>query len=221
MVVVWLKDPEVPVMVTVLVPVVAVLLAFNVSVLVVVPGFGLNDAVTPLPMPVAANVTLPVKPPDGVMVILVVPLADRSTVKLVGEADKVKLPDTAAVTVSETVVVWVMLPPVPDTVMVYVPVVVVEATVMVMSEVPEPGAAMGFVPKPTVTPVGWPEAVNVMAESKPPETLVVIVEVPLLPRTTETEVGEAERAKLGDAAVPVSALIRPLPFGLPQPVAKS
>ena len=53
MVVVWLKDPEVPVMVTVLVPVVAVLLAFNVSVLVVVPGFGLNDAVTPLPKPLA------------------------------------------------------------------------------------------------------------------------------------------------------------------------
>ena len=97
----------------------------------------------------------------------------------------------------------------------------VEATVMVMSEVPEPGAAMGFVPKPTVTPVGWPVALNEMAESNPPETLVVIVDVPLLPRTTETEVGEAEMEKLGDAAVPVSALIKPFPFGLPQPVAKS
>ena len=62
--------------------------------------------------------TLPVKPPDGVMVIFVVPLADRSTVKLVGDADRVKLPDTAAVTVSETVVEWVMPPPVPVTVMV-------------------------------------------------------------------------------------------------------
>jgi len=89
MVVVWLKDPEVPVMVTVFVPVVAVLLAVNVRVLVVVPGFGLNDAVTPLPMPVAVKVTLPVKPPEGVMVILDVPLADRSMVKLVGDADRV------------------------------------------------------------------------------------------------------------------------------------
>jgi len=188
---------------------------------VVDPGFGLNDAVTPLPMPVAAKVTLPVKPPDGVMVILVVPLADRSMVKLVGDADRVKLPDTAAVTVSDTVVVCVILPPVPVMVMVYVPVVVVDATVKVATELPEPGAAMGFVPKPTVTPVGWPVALNVMAESNPPETLVVIVDVPLLPRTTETEVGEAEMEKLGDAAVPVSALIRPVPFGLPQPVAKS
>ena len=46
------------------------------------------------------------------------------------------------------------------------------------------------------------------------------VEVPLLPFPTETEVGEAEMEKLGEAAVPVSALIKPLPFGLPQPVAK-
>lgn len=217
----WLKDPEVPVMVTVLVPVVAELLAFNVNVLVVVPGLGLNDAVTPLGRPVAANVTLPVKPPDGVTVIFVVPLSDRSMVRLVGDADRVKLPDAAAVTVRDTVVVCVMLSPVPAMVMVYVPVVVVEATVKVTTELPEPGAAMGLVPKPTVTPVGWPLALKVMAESNPPETVVVTVEVPLLPRTTETELGEAEMEKLGDAAVPVSALIRALPFGLPQPVAKS
>ena len=46
--------------------------------------------------------------------------------------------------------------------------------------------------KATVTPVGWPDADSAIAESKPPETAVVIVEVPLLPSTTETEVGEAE-----------------------------
>jgi len=102
-----------------------------------------------------------------------------------------------------------------------VPVAAVAATVKVATEVPEPGAAMGLVPKPTVTPVGWPVALNVMAASNPPETVVVTVEVPLLPFTTETEVGEAEMEKLGEAAVPVSALIKPLPFGLPQPVAKS
>jgi len=50
-VVVWLKEPETPVMVSVLVPVVAVLLAVNVSVLVLVAGFVLNDEVTPLPRP--------------------------------------------------------------------------------------------------------------------------------------------------------------------------
>lgn len=218
---VWVKVPETPVMVTVEVPVVAVLLAVNVSVLVLVPGFGLKAAVTPLRSPLAEKVTLPVNPPDGVMVIVDVPFADRLMVRLVGDADRVKLPVTAAVTVSETVAVCVMPPPVPVTVIVYVPAVVVAATAMVMVEVPEPGAAMGVGLKLTVTPVGWPAAVNAMAESKPPATLVVIVDVPLLPRTTETAVGEAEMVKLGDAAVPVSALIRPLPFGLPQPVAKS
>jgi len=58
---------------------------------------------------------------------------------------------------------------------------VVEATVMVMVEVPEPGAAMEVGLKPTVTPVGWPVADKAIAELKPPETVVVIVEVPLLP----------------------------------------
>src|SRR5580700_1260715 len=68
---------------------------------------------------------------------------------------------------------------------------------MVMAEVPEPGAGMGLVPNPTVTPVGWPLALKVIAESKPPETAVVMVEPPLEPCTTETEVGEAEMVKAG------------------------
>ena len=68
---------------------------------------------------------------------------------------------------------------------------------MVIVDVPEPGAAMGVGLKPTVTPVGWPLADKAIAELKPPETMVVIVDVPLLPCTTETEVGEAEMVKLG------------------------
>lgn len=103
MVVVWLSEPETPVMVTVLVPVAALLLAVNVSVLVLVAGFGLNDAVTPLPIPEADKLTLPANPLDGVMMIVVVPLEDRVMLKLVGDADKVKLPEAAAVTVNVTV----------------------------------------------------------------------------------------------------------------------
>jgi hypothetical protein len=115
---VWLRDPDTPVMVTVLVPLVAVLLAVNVSVLLPVAGFGLNDAVTPVPRPLADNVTLAVKPLEGVIVMVVEPCDDWSMVKLAGEAESVKLPATTAVTVRETVAVCVVLPPVPVTVMV-------------------------------------------------------------------------------------------------------
>jgi hypothetical protein len=92
---------------------------------------------------------------------------------------------------------------------------------MVMVELPEPGAAMDVGLKLTVTPVGWPVADKVTVELKLPEMAVVIVELPLLPWTTETEVGEAEMVKLAVVDVVARALIRPVPFGLPQPVAKS
>jgi len=59
-----------------------------------------------------------------------------------------------------------------------------------------------------------------MAELKPPETEVVIVDEPLLPSATETEVGEAEMLKPGVVLVEVRAAISPL-FGLPQPVTRS
>lgn len=112
-VVVWLKDPETPVIVTVLVPVAAELLAVNVSVLVPVAGFGLNDEVTPVPWPVVDKVTLPVKPFDGWIVIVVVPCEPRVIVNVVGDADSVKLADAGAVTVKVTLVVRVSLSPVP------------------------------------------------------------------------------------------------------------
>ena len=75
--------------------------------------------------------------------------------------------------------------------------------------------------KATVTPVGWPVADKEMAESKPPVTVLVIVEVPLAPCATVTEAGEAERLKPEPDELPASALIKPLPLGLPHPVAKS
>lgn len=105
-------------MVTVLVPVVAVLLAVNVSVLVLAAGFGLNAAVTPLPRPEADRVTLPMKPLVGLTVIVTVPWDDRVMVKLVGEAERVKFPAATAVTVKDTVAVCTLPPPVPVTVIV-------------------------------------------------------------------------------------------------------
>jgi hypothetical protein len=74
MVVVADKLPEVPVMVTVAVPVAAELLAVSVSTLVPVAGLVPNCAVTPLGRPEAASVTLPVNPFKGATVMVVVPL---------------------------------------------------------------------------------------------------------------------------------------------------
>jgi hypothetical protein len=73
-------------MVTVAVPVVAVLLAVSVSVLVVVAGFELNDAITPLGRPEADKLTLPLNPFCGVTAIVLVPLAPCTTLTLLGDA---------------------------------------------------------------------------------------------------------------------------------------
>jgi hypothetical protein len=74
MVVELVKLPEVPVIVTVAVPVVAVLPAENVSVLVVKVLLGIKEAVTPLGKPVADKLTLPEKPPSGANEIVLVPV---------------------------------------------------------------------------------------------------------------------------------------------------
>jgi hypothetical protein len=83
--------PDVPVMVTVAVPVVAVGLAVNVTVLVDVVGFVPKVAVTPAGKPEADRLTLPVNPPEGVTVIVLLPLLPWVTLKLDGEADSEKL----------------------------------------------------------------------------------------------------------------------------------
>jgi hypothetical protein len=90
-VVVAVRLPEVPVIVTVADPVVAVLLAVSVSTLVPVVGFVPNAAVTPLGRPDAARVTLPENPPTSVTVMVLVPLPPCVIVRLLGESERVKL----------------------------------------------------------------------------------------------------------------------------------
>ena len=69
------KLPNVPVIVTGrLLPVAAVLLALSVRVLVLLAGFGLNNAVTPFGNPRADRVTPLLKPFCGVTVMVLVPL---------------------------------------------------------------------------------------------------------------------------------------------------
>src|SRR5260370_79828 len=92
MVVVAVRLPEVPVMVTVAVPAVAELLAVSDRTLDVVVLVGLKDAVTPLGSPEAAKLTLPVKPPAGVTVMVLVPAAPPGVIdRLLGAAERVKL----------------------------------------------------------------------------------------------------------------------------------
>lgn len=84
----------------------------------------------------------------------------------------------------------------------------VDATARVRVDDPEPGAAIDAGLKVAVTPVGWPVAVNAIALLKPPETVVVSVELPLPPCTTETAVGEAASVNAGTGAeVTVSVIV--------------
>ena len=88
-------------------PVVAELLAVNVSMLVLVVLLGLNDAVTPLGRTEVARLTLPVKPFWGLTVIVLVPLVPWVIVILEGDAERLKFCWPTAFTVRLTVVVCV------------------------------------------------------------------------------------------------------------------
>ncbi len=84
--------------VTVDVPVAAVALADRVSVVVLVEGFGLKAAVTPVGKPEAENVTSELNPFSGLIVTVLVPRLACVIVRLPGLSDSVKL--GACVTVS-------------------------------------------------------------------------------------------------------------------------
>jgi hypothetical protein len=97
----------------------AELLADSVSVLVPVLLMGLKVPVTPLGRPRGEKLTVPLlKPPVGVIVIVLVPLEPGEMVKLLGEAERLKLGvDVAALTMRLNAAVCVRLPEVPVRVM--------------------------------------------------------------------------------------------------------
>lgn len=105
MLVVWVSVPEVPVIVIVLVPVVAVLLAVNVRLLLEVVGLVPKVAVTPLGRAELERLTDPVKPFKSVTLMVLLPLVPCFTVRLLGEAESEKFGVAGAFTVSETDVV--------------------------------------------------------------------------------------------------------------------
>jgi hypothetical protein len=77
---------------------------------------GLKAAVAPVGSPDAESEIALLKPPDTAVVTVVVPKEPCTAETDVGEAKIVKSGVAAAVTVNDTVVVWVVDPPVPVTV---------------------------------------------------------------------------------------------------------
>ena len=113
-------------------------------------------------------------------------------------------------TVKAIVVLWVSEPEVPVTVTLVVPAAAEAEAVNVSVEVALPlaGGVTGFVEKATVTPVGKPEVLSVVAELKLFWLVMVTVLAPFPPCVTVTDEGEAPIVKLGVAAgLTVSAMV--------------
>lgn len=88
------SEPEVPVIVTVDVPIVAELLAVNVTTLLPVVGLVPKLVVTPLGSPEAVRVTLPLNAFNGTTLTVSVPLAPCLTDKLLADEVSPKLGDS-------------------------------------------------------------------------------------------------------------------------------
>jgi hypothetical protein len=183
------KLPNVPVIVTVYPPAVAVLLAARVSVLVPVVLAELRKAFTPLGTPDKLKLTLLLKPFWGVTVTMLAPLEPCVRLTAFGEAASAKF--GAAFTVRLIVVVPVKLPELQLMVTVTVPAVAVllAESVNVLLVVELPGL------KAAITPPGRPEAEKLTLPEKPPCGATVMVLMPLVPCTRVRLLGEAERVK--------------------------
>ena len=181
--------PEVPVIVTLAAPNVAVLDAVNVAVTVlpVVAVEGLNATVTPVGSPLAAKLTAPVKL-VRLMAIEVPALAPRATDTGLAVPSVKSL---APVTVSDTVVLRDSEPDVPVRITDAAPsVAVLEAVNVAVTELPVV-AADGL--NVTVTPEGRPDAAKLTAPVKLVRLMAMEVEaVPL--RATDTLAGDAATA---------------------------
>jgi hypothetical protein len=101
-------------------------------------------------------------------------------------------------------------------VIVRVPLVAPLFTVTVMVDVPDPGAAIELGLKLTVTRDPWPLVDKPIAELKPPETAVVMVDLPELPLATLIDVGEVLMVKFPPVTVRVTVVVSGVPLlGVP------
>src|SRR5262245_27031003 len=183
--------PEVPVTVTVLMPVAAVAEAVRLST-VLAPAVlaGLKAAVTPAGRPLAVNETAPVKPPMRVMLIVHDTLAPWTTTGPGEHGDSEK--SCAAGMVTLIVVVWLSPPLVQVMVMVVVPATMPAGTAIVrMLEVAVIDAGLNV----PVTPAGCPLMLQDRLPAKPPVRVTVNVVVPEAPAAMVRLDGLAARLK--------------------------
>ena len=192
-VVLAVKEPEVPVMVTLAVPTVAVLLADSVSTLLPVAGLVANTAVTPLGKPEAASVTEPVNPFRSVTEMVLGALRPSAIDTAGAEGASVKLGVGLALTVTAMAVLAVSAPEVPAMVTVAAPRVAVLLAVSVSRLLP----VAGLVANAAVTPLGRPDAARVTEPVNPPRSVTAIVSVALLPCVTDKVDAEGASVKLG------------------------
>lgn len=180
-VVVFVSDPDVPVMVTILVPNGAVLLAVSASTVYPFVGLGANDAVSPIGSPETARFTMPVKPNSGTTETKAVVLVPCPTVMEL----YVDSMNVGAKRFSLKVVVAVILPDVPVTVTVLVP----NAVLLLAVSVNMVEYGVGFELNDAVTPLGNPATENVTLPENPNSSntpMYVQPEVPG-PRLTSPE----------------------------------
>ena len=133
-----------------------------------------NAAVTPLGKPETASVTLPVNPFTSLTVTVLVPLLPRTTVRVPGESESVKL---GAGIVSASVVVAVSVPEVPLMVIVALPTVAELLAVSVSTLLP----VVGFGVNDAVTPLGRPKAARLTLPVNPFWPVTEMVDVPEAP----------------------------------------
>jgi hypothetical protein len=184
----------------------AELLAVNVTMLALDAGLGLNIAMTPLgKVEVTVRLTLPVKPFVGFTVMALVLSLPWVTLRMFGDADKVKF--GMGVTVRLITVVWVKVPDVPVIVTVADPVVaeLLAVSVRVLGA-QALHALVGL--NDAVTPDGSPDAENATLPPKPFSPVTVIVVVMLPPWVTVRVAGEAEIVNPG-CAVELELLPQP------------
>ena len=134
---------------------------------------GAKLALAPVGSPLALRLTVPVKPPLGVIVEVYVVALPACTVCDAGVALTAKSPTTGALTTSETEAVCVSVPSVPVIVSGYVPAATAVVVVMAKVELPEVVTVPGVnVP---VAPAGNPETLKVTVPVYPPEGVTVAV----------------------------------------------